>query len=166
MPSHKTCSPQAKYLSKLLTTHSFPFLSLSFLEHRWMPPRCWYKLKRLNCFEQFPQEEKWDSIILTELSTLSLSLVSVSKSWDPMDCSPQGSFVHGILQARMLEWVSISFSKDFPDPGIEPWSPALQADSLPTELWGNARTNNQLEGYFGGTANLCPPTHWERESMV
>ena len=29
----------------------------------------------------------------------------------PMDCSPPGSFVHGILQARILEWVAISFSK-------------------------------------------------------
>ena len=30
---------------------------------------------------------------------------------NPMDCSPPGSFVHGILQARLLEWVAISFSK-------------------------------------------------------
>ena len=30
---------------------------------------------------------------------------------DPMDCSPQGSSVHGILQARILEWVAISFSR-------------------------------------------------------
>ena len=29
---------------------------------------------------------------------------------DPMDCSPAGSSVHGILQARILEWVAISFS--------------------------------------------------------
>ena len=29
---------------------------------------------------------------------------------DPMDCSLPGSFVHGILQARILEWVAISFS--------------------------------------------------------
>ena len=28
---------------------------------------------------------------------------------DPMDCSPPGSSVHGILQARILEWVAISF---------------------------------------------------------
>ena len=28
-----------------------------------------------------------------------------------MDCSPPGSSVHGILQARILEWVVISFSK-------------------------------------------------------
>ena len=30
---------------------------------------------------------------------------------DPVDCSPQGSSVHGILQARILEWVAISFSR-------------------------------------------------------
>ena len=29
---------------------------------------------------------------------------------DPMDCSPPGSSVHGILQARILAWVAISFS--------------------------------------------------------
>ena len=31
---------------------------------------------------------------------------------DPMDCSPPGSSVHGISQARILEWVAISFSRD------------------------------------------------------
>ena len=30
---------------------------------------------------------------------------------DPVDCSPPGSSVHGILQARLLEWVAISFSR-------------------------------------------------------
>ena len=30
---------------------------------------------------------------------------------DPMDCSSPGSFVHGILQARILEWVAIPFSR-------------------------------------------------------
>ena len=33
--------------------------------------------------------------------------------WDPVDCSPPGSSVHGILQARILEWVAISFSRGF-----------------------------------------------------
>jgi len=41
--------------------------------------------------------------------------------------------VYGILQARILEWVAIPFSRDLPDPGIEPGSPELQADSLPSE---------------------------------
>ena len=31
----------------------------------------------------------------------------------PMDCSPPGSFIHGILQARILEWVAIHFSRVF-----------------------------------------------------
>ena len=30
---------------------------------------------------------------------------------DPMDCSPPGSSIHGILQARVLEWVAIPFSR-------------------------------------------------------
>ena len=37
---------------------------------------------------------------------------------------------------RILEWVAYPFSKVFPDPGMEPGSPALQADSLPTEPQG------------------------------
>ena len=35
----------------------------------------------------------------------------MSDSWDPMDCSPPGSSVHGIFQARILEWVPLPFSK-------------------------------------------------------
>ena len=50
-----------------------------------------------------------------------------------MDCSPPRSSVRGILQARTLELVAILFSSDLPDPGIEPKSLALQADSLPSE---------------------------------
>ena len=57
-------------------------------------------------------------------------------------CSPPGSSVRGILQARMLEWIPIPFSGDLPDPGIEPWSSASQADSLPFELQGSANLFN------------------------
>ena len=37
---------------------------------------------------------------------------------DPLDCSPSGSSVHGILQARILEWVAILFSKVSSQPRI------------------------------------------------
>ena len=52
--------------------------------------------------------------------------------YDPMDCSPPGSSVHGILQARILEWVAIPFSRGSSNPGIEPRF--LPSDSLPSEL--------------------------------
>ena len=47
---------------------------------------------------------------------------------NPMDHRPPGSSVHGILQARILEWVAIPPPGDLPDPGIKPESlrfPAL-----------------------------------------
>ena len=59
---------------------------------------------------------------------------------DPTDCSPPGSSAHGILQARIQEWVTIPSPGDLPNPGIEPRSPVLQADSLPSELPGKPIT--------------------------
>ena len=56
------------------------------------------------------------------------SLQSCLTLCDPRDCSPLGSSVHGILQARILEWVATPSSRGLPDPGIEPTSlisPAL-----------------------------------------
>ena len=44
---------------------------------------------------------------------------------DPRLCSPPGFSVHGISQARILEWVAISFSRGSSRSGIEPESPAL-----------------------------------------
>ena len=46
---------------------------------------------------------------------------------------PSDSSVHGILQTGKLEWVDTLSPGDPPNPGIEPGSPALQVDSLPTE---------------------------------
>ena len=52
----------------------------------------------------------------------------------PMDySSPGSSSVHGILQARILKWVACPPPGALPNPGIEPRSPALQADSLLSE---------------------------------
>ena len=39
------------------------------------------------------------------------SLQSCPTLWDSMDCSPPGSYVHGILQARILEWVAMPSSR-------------------------------------------------------
>ena len=57
---------------------------------------------------------------------------------NPMDCSPPGSSVHGILQPRILEWVAVSSSRDLPDPGIESaplMSPALAGVFFTSVTW-------------------------------
>ena len=78
---------------------------------------------------------KLKSLLLTESEIKSEIEVAHScpTLCDPMDCRLSGSSIHGIFQARVLEWISISFSRDLPGPGIKPGSPALQADALPSE---------------------------------
>ena len=55
---------------------------------------------------------------------------------DPVDCSPPGSSVHGILQAGILEWVALPFSKYLPHRGMETGAPVWPAVSLPSESPG------------------------------
>ena len=57
----------------------------------------------------------------------------------PMNYSPPGSSVHGILWERIPEWVANPFSRDLPDPGIEPRSLALQVGSLLLEPPGELK---------------------------
>ena len=66
---------------------------------------------------------------------------------DPMDCSPPGSTIRQILQARILKWIAIPFFRDLPDLGIKPRSPALEARSLPSEPQGK-------------TIHLSPTISW------
>ena len=62
------------------------------------------------------------------------SLQSCPAISDPMDYTTPGTSVHGILQARILEWVAMPSSRDLPDPGVNSCLLHLlhwQADSLP-----------------------------------
>ena len=57
------------------------------------------------------KKHKLTPVIIIPLSVnLQFSSVTLTVC-DPMDCSPPGSPVHGILQARILEWVAIAFSR-------------------------------------------------------
>ena len=60
---------------------------------------------------------------------------SCSTLCDPMDCSPPGSSVHGIFQARILDWLAISSSKGSPLPRdwTSPVAPALAGRFFTTE---------------------------------
>ena len=53
------------------------------------------------------------------------SLQSCLTLCDPMNCSPPGSSIHGILQARILEWVAMPSSRGSSHPGIKSRSPTL-----------------------------------------
>ena len=86
------------------------------------------------------ERELWSLLFLLKVNVLVTQ--SCLTLCDPMDCSLPGYSVHRILQARILEWVAISFSRGSSQPGIkprspwvlqEPWFPSkkLQADSLP-----------------------------------
>ena len=55
-------------------------------------------------------------------------------------CNPMDYTLHGILQARILEWVAFPSPGDLPNPRIEPQSPTLQADSLPAEPPGKPKS--------------------------
>ena len=95
----------------LISTHTLLFLfiissSITILRIMW-----WCALMALI----------WISLITVLVSHMSDSL-------QPHLCSPPGSSVHEILQARMLEWVAIPFSSGSSDLGTELSSSALQAD--------------------------------------
>ena len=63
-------------------------------------------------------------------------------SCDPMDCSPPGSSVHGILQIRILEWVAIPFSRWSSQPRDLTWVSCI-ADTLSSEPLGKPPWRNQ-----------------------
>ena len=71
---------------------------------------CWWRTQMPRKANQSPQNEVW--CVLVTQSCLTLCI--------PMDCSPPGSSVCGILQARILEWVAIPFSRGSSQPRNQP----------------------------------------------
>ena len=63
--------------------------------------------------------------ILMTLFFVCLFIKSCLTLYYPMNCSFPGCSIHGLSQARILEWVAISFSRDLPDPGIKHTSPVF-----------------------------------------
>ena len=77
------------------------------------------------------------------------SEVAQSCLCDPMDCSLPGSSLHVILQARVLEWVAISFSRGSSRPRDQTCVSAFQADALTSEPPGKPNPSK-------GCNQLCP----------
>ena len=66
----------------------------------------------------------------------------------PILCDPMDYTVCGILQAKILEWVSFPSPGDLPNPEIKPRSPSLQADSLPAESQGKLFYGQETQNYL------------------
>ena len=90
-----------------------------------------------------------------------------------MDCSLPGSSILGIFQASIVNLPFLS-PGDLPNPGIEPESPILQADSLPTEPPGKPRTQtylilnilNHLGVFYATSYQTTWPASWETYVQV
>ena len=97
--------------------------------------------------ETYQYSTRWERI------TICCCLVTKScpTFCNPMDCSPPSPSVYWIFQARMLEWVSMFFPGDLPNPGMEPTSPA----------------SSELAGEFSNAKPPGCPTKWiQRRSNI
>ena len=68
------------------------------------------------------------------ITNLVLVIQSCLNLCDPMDCSPPGSSIHGILQARILGWVAIFFSRGSSQPRARSWVSCIAGNLLASEL--------------------------------
>ena len=80
--------------------------------------------------------------------------------WDPIDCSPPGSSVHGVLQARTLEWVAIPFSRGSSWPRDQTQVSCTAGRFL--TLWSTRKAQGTLHtvkelGFNGGGAHIQTP---------
>ena len=103
----------------------------------------------------FSRQEHWSGLPfpspMLESEKWKWSRSFVSDSSDPMDCSPPGSSIHGIFQARVLEWGAIAFSMS-PN-----HAPALDAWRVPTQT-DDQRWVSQTAGGTEGVGFTEPPS--------
>ena len=92
----------------------------------------------------------WEACICTQAFSMQRPLLCVHAQllrpvwlWDPVDCSLPGSSVHGISQARILDWVTVSFPGDLPNPGLELTSPELTGGFFTIESPGKPHIHSR-----------------------
>ena len=83
---------------------------------------------------------------------------------NPIDCSPPGSSIHGISQARILEWVAVPFSSGSSQPRDRTWASPLQADSL--LVWATREASHWIEYSFCKKRSCCLTHTWKAFQIV
>ena len=86
----------------------------------------WTELKSYRAYTL--KERKWSRSVVPTL-------------WDSMDCSLPCSSIHGIFQARVLEWVAISFSRGFSQPKDRTWVSRIVGRCF--TIWATKLSKNQ-----------------------
>ena len=114
------CSPPGSSVHRIFQVRILVWVTISFFMGS-SQPRIELMSPALTgrFFTREAQNQEFRINIHTVLCVPSLSAQSCAILCNPMDCSPPGSSVHGILQARILEWVAMSAT---PNSGIEPTS--------------------------------------------
>ena len=112
---------------------------------------CWRPCPSL----QQPMSSDWLILGMKNESEVAQSSPSLC---DPMDCSPPCSSVHGILQARILEWVAISFSRgsSWPRDGTQVSCIVV----ICFNLWATREAHNRHYYVFILQSQVLADTHW------
>ena len=76
----------------------------------------------------------WEILLVMWVQVLCLVAQLYPTLWDSMDCSPPGSSVHGILQARILEWVAIPSCRGYSQP--RDWTQVSHIADRFLTVWG------------------------------
>ena len=76
---------------------------------------------------------------------------------DPIDCSLLGSSIHGIFQARVLEWGAIAFSDISSDRSLQTKFPKLLYKLVSGSIWPIENLGRSMEGRSLAEARVCPP---------
>ena len=130
----------------------------SYCELCFSPPHIWLNV-RLHS-PSWNQNPTLSGVALYKLNYLKVSPVhqsvrhSVVCDWhvcNPMDCSPPGSSVHGIFQARILEWVAISSSRGSSQPRDRTWVSCIE-DRFFT-MWPTREAHNETIPGFSISRN-------------
>ena len=127
-------------LTILFKKHQIPFQTLNTLSNFFSSNSLWLKSYPASTqYDKNPTHPwKWKVKVLVAQSCPTLC--------NPMDCSLPSSSVHGILQAKILEWVSIPFSRGSSQPRDQTWVCCMAGRFF--TIWTTKEAHTPLKAHF------------------